>query len=55
MFNFLVPTMSEILTDLKNALIPQNRQHAAETRQFVNEENPTIDDFGNYVRDVPWS
>lgn len=55
MFNFLVPTMSEILADLKNDLIPQNHQQAAETRQFVNEENPTIDDFGNYVRDVPWS
>ena len=55
MFNFLVPTMSEILSDLKDDLIPQNHQQSAENRQFVNEENPTTDDLGSYVRNVPWN
>jgi hypothetical protein len=55
MFNFMIPTMSEILADLKDDLIPLSHQQNAETRMYINEENPTTDDFGNIIRDVPWS
>lgn len=56
MFNFMVPTMAEILANLKDDLIPQNHQEAAEDYMFINELNPSTNpDTGEYINDVPWN
>ena len=47
MFNFLVPTMSEILTDVE-VLIPLTHQQNAEKETFIDENNPT-------GPEVPWN
>jgi hypothetical protein len=55
MFNYMIPTMSEILESLKDDLIPQNHQSAAEDYLFINETNPTVDpNNGEYIQDTPW-
>ena len=41
MFNFIIPTMTEILNDLKDDLIPISNQNAVESDLFINETNPT--------------
>jgi len=53
-FNFMIPTMSEILDDISDVLIPAHHKSQAEEFMFINEVTPTLDAQGNYIQDVPW-
>ena len=55
MFNFMITTMTSILGDLKDDLIPQSHQQGAESYLFINEDNPTTDANGDYVTDTLWN
>ena len=55
MFNYMIPTMSEILADIRDDLVPENHQLLAQEEMFINEENPEMDSFGDYVLDTPWN
>lgn len=48
MFDYLLPTMSEILADIKDDLIPIAHQESAESETFIDESNPT-------GPEIPWS
>lgn len=54
MFNFLVPTLANILEDIKDELIPQSHQDAVAGDLFYNEENPTVGPLGEYIKDKVW-
>ena len=54
MFNFMVPTMSQILADIKDVLVPENHQQIAENELFINEEDPSMYPDGSYMYDVIW-
>lgn len=41
MFDSLLPTMSNILADIKDDLIPLSHQQSAEEEMFIDENNPT--------------
>lgn len=55
MFNFMIPTMSGILADIKDDLIPFHHQTQAEDEFFINEDNPAAYPDGSYKQDTPWS
>jgi len=55
MFNFIIPTMVDVLKELKDQLIPLSHQQGAEGYMLINETNPTIDaNTGEIVYDAPW-
>ncbi len=41
MFEHLLPTMSKILADIKDDLIPNSQQKRAKSRIFIDESNPS--------------
>jgi hypothetical protein len=55
MFEHMIPTMSDILAEIRDELIPENHQQSAEEAMFINENNPIIDSSGEYVNDSPWN
>lgn len=51
----MIPTMSGILADIKDDLIPFHHQTQAEDEFFINEDNPAAYPDGSYKQDTPWS